>query len=292
MTVDEQPDSGPGLWQRLRVPVIVAAVALAGLLYVAVNHRNEATSGTGAAATPSASGSRTPSTTASAAPHRPACLPRVLETGFSVSEGDVEYGAIVRSDCPQALFNIAVSARAFDTAGREIDGKETAWPEINVLLPRQQVGGAGVFAMRTAKPVGRVEVRFTDALSAPVSVFARWPASVRVADLTFSKPDRVGGVRATGRIVTEPASAALCWPHASLILRDSAGAIVGATWGAVLGGEPGQGLTHASSVEFRVPKVPAKADLRRATAYVTLGIDSLDIDFLTASYRPSGAACL
>jgi hypothetical protein len=281
VTMDEQPGPGRGLWPRLRVGVIVAAVALAGLLYVAVNHRNETTSGNGAAATPSGPGSPTPL----AVPSGPACLPRVLETGFFVFQQAVEYGITVRSDCPQALINIAVSVLVLDTTDRPVDGFDSLLPFIDVLLPGQQIGAAGVFAMTTAKPVGRVEIRFTDALPAPVSVFAGWPTSVRVADLTFDRPDHAGGVRVTGRIVTEPANAILCFPHTNLILRDSAGAIVGGRWGLILG-EPGR--TRATT-SFLLPKVPATADLSKTTAYVTLGGPQVDVD--AGKYNPSGAAC-
>ncbi len=278
MTVDQQPPgtggaepagAGGGRWQRLRVPVIVAVVALAGLLYVAVNHRNESTSASGATPTPGAAGSATPSTTPSAAASSPACLPRIVETGFGVTEDVVHYGVIARSDCPQVAYNIVVSVQVFDRAGRSIAGHNDFLPEINVLLPGQQVGAAGSFYMSAARPVGRVEVRFTDAATGPVSAFAAWPTSVRITDLEYETvrgaPDRT---TVTGQIVTEPARAVLCAPHTSLILRDAKGKII---YGA-------QGQVHADRFVTFDLAIPAEADRGKTTAYVALGEVGISLD--------------
>jgi hypothetical protein len=284
VTVDEQPpdtggaqpaSAGGGWWQRLRVPVIVAVVALAGLLYVAVNHRNESTSANGATPAPGAAGSTTPSTTPSAA-SSPACLPTVVETGFGVTGKNVDYGFIARSDCPQATYNIVISTRVFDPAGREIGGQNEVLPEVNVVLPGQQVGGAGRFYLTTVRPVGRVEVRVTRGRPAPVSAFAGWPNSVRVTDLEYQPvrgaPDRT---TVTGQIVTAPARAVLCAPHTSLILRDAGGKIIYAI----------QGQVHSTSVTFELA-IPAAADRRKTTAFVSLGEVAFSVDAVsTASCR-------
>jgi hypothetical protein len=203
----------------------------------------------------------------STAPSPPACLPRILESGFSVTRHVVHYGVIARSDCPEVTFNNVVSVRVLDADGKKIDGQDESLPELVVLLPGQELGGAGAFYMTNVMTVGRVDVEFTGASAAPASAFASWPTSVRVADLHISKPDDVGRTTVTGRIVTEPDRAALCWPHTGLIVRDVAGKIIYGQSGVPQGG----------LVSFDLA-MPARADLGKVTVYVALGQVGLSLD--------------
>jgi hypothetical protein len=217
----------------------------------------------------------TPTATAdgdSAAPSTPACLPRITESGFSVTGHVVHYGVIARSDCPQATFNDVVTARVLDANARQIDGRDENLPELVVLLPGQEVGGAGAFYMTDVTTVSRVDVEFTAASAAPVSAFASWPTSVRVADLNISKPDDLGRTTVTGRIVTEPAHAPLCWPHTSLIVRDAAGKII---YGL-------SGVPQGTLVSFDVA-MPAKADTSKVTVSVALGQAGLSLEPLSTA---------
>lgn len=273
MTVNDQPPHpGPGLWPRLRVAVIVAVVALAGLLYVVVNHRNDVTSGTGAEPTVGAARSTAPSPS----PSGPVCLPKIVEIGYSVTRNNVHYGVIARSDCPETTYDLVPSVHVFDTAGRPIAGHDEFLPEINVLLPGQQVGGAGTFYMLAVRPVGRLEVRFTAGDPAPVGLFAAWPTSVRVTDLEYEKHRGASDyTTVTGQIVTEPERAGLCAPHTSLILRDAKGKII---YGV-------QGEVHSDAFVTFDLAIPTKADLSKTTAYVALGAVAISFD------PASGAAC-
>jgi hypothetical protein len=252
-----------GPWPRYRLLIAVAVVALAGVVVVAVNRNHYFRSPNGAAPTAATADSTTPS----AAAPKPVCLPTITETGFSVIGHDVYYGVIARSDCPQATYNNVVFVRVLDAAGNQIEGQNDYLPEMVVLLPGQEVGGAGSFYLKTVTTVSKVEVKFTAASAAPVSAFASWPTSVQVTDLNISKPDAVGRTTVTGQIVTEPPGAYLCSPRTSLILRDATGKII---YG--LAGQP-----RANTVYFDLA-MPANADLSRTTVYVALGQAALSLN--------------
>jgi hypothetical protein len=225
--------------------------------------------GCGSSDRPTGSGpaSSAPATGGPVAPSAPPCLPKVVESGFSVADHVVHYGVIARSDCPQAAIDNAVSVRVLDAAGKTIAGQDENTPDLAVLLPGQQVGGAGTFYMWTITTVSRVDVEFTASDPAPVSAFAAWPTSVRVTGISVSKPDDRGRTTVSGQIVTEPADAPLCWPHASLIVRDSAGRII-----------YGQSVApQASRVSFTLA-MPAKADTSTIAVYVALGLIGLSLD--------------
>jgi hypothetical protein len=257
-----RPHARPWRW----ILVAVAVLALASVGFVLLSRYDEGRPPSGTATTVAAATSPSSSL--------PACLPKITDAGFSVTGHVVHYGVIARSDCPQATFNNVVSVRVLDAAGNPIDGHHDNLPELLVLLPGQEVGGAGSFYMINVATVSRVDASFTASSAAPVSAFAAWPTSVRVADLNVGKPDSVGRTTVTGRIVTEPAGATLCSPYTSLILRDAAGKII---YGM-------SGVPRGTLVSFDLA-MPGTADTGKTTVYVALGRGAVSLD------QAAAAAC-
>ncbi|MEU8662594.1 hypothetical protein [Actinoplanes philippinensis] len=208
---------------------------------------------------PAASASPQPATSLPAS-----CLPTVTEIGFTADEREVRYGVATRNACPYALVNAAVTVRVLGADGRRLAGEDIDLPDLTVLLPGQELAGAGYFQLDDAVRVGTVEAVFTAGEPAPAEAFAAWPREVRVADLTVSTPDSHGRSAVTGRIVTEPAGAALCSPAASLILRDRAGKIVY--------GRPALIRGDRVSIDLAVPET---ADPARTEIAVAQGQDAL-----------------
>jgi hypothetical protein len=201
--------------------VALAAVVLAtvGVLF-AVSRGGKEPSADATAPPPSTSSEPGPSGSG------PACLPTVTETGFAVVGQSVQYAVVARNDCPDALINAALKIRVTDPSGDPVAGSDEQLPDLVVLLPKQEVAGAGRFYMAKPGNVGKVEATFAAATPAPAEAFDAWPQQVSVAGVEVSAPDSHGRSTVTGQITTDPAGATLCSPTASLILRDRSGKII------------------------------------------------------------------
>ncbi|GAA2845504.1 hypothetical protein Acy02nite_46970 [Actinoplanes cyaneus] len=243
-------------WIAAAIVVLVAA----GVLF-AVNRGD---------GKPSA-GDTTPPLAASAGPRpsrsEPACLPTVIEAGFAVVGQSVRYGVVARNDCPEAVINAAVKIRVVDPSGNPVAGTDEQLPDLVVLLPGQQLAGAGRFYLDKPGKVGKVEAAFAAATPAPTTAFAAWPRQVSVTGVTAGAPDSHGRSTVTGRITTDPANTALCSPTASLILRDSNGKIIY--------GMTGQIRDDQVSFELAVPKATDRSTISVAIA---LGQPALTLD--------------
>ncbi|BCY08928.1 hypothetical protein L3i22_040160 [Actinoplanes sp. L3-i22] len=253
------PSSTPGRrWWWIAVAVLVLAVA--GVLFAVNNGDGK----------PSA-GDTTPLSTASPGPRPsrsgPACLPTVIETGFAVVGQAVRYGVEARNDCPEAVFNAVVKVRVVDPSGDPVAGTDEQLPKLVVLLPGQQVAGAGRFYLDKPGKVGKVEAAFVAATPAPTEAFDGWPRQVSVTDVTVGKPDSHGRSTVTGRITTDPAGTTLCSPSASLILRDHSGTIIYGMTGPI--------RDDQVSFELAVPKA---TDRNAITVAIALGQPALTLD--------------
>ncbi|WIM98603.1 hypothetical protein ACTOB_002207 [Actinoplanes oblitus] len=215
MTSPTVPPSRRWWWIAAAAVVLVAA----GVLFAVTNSAGEEPSADGP--TPAASSSARPAHSA------PACLPTVSETGFSVVRQTVQYAVMTRNDCPDAVINAAVKVRVLDPSGDPVAGRDEQLPDVVVLLPGQELAGAGSFFLdKAGSKVSEVEATFVAATPAPAEAFNGWPREVRVTDVTVGAADSHGRSVVTGRIVTDPPGATLCSPAASLILRDRSGALI------------------------------------------------------------------
>lgn len=269
MTKTAAPSGAPqaGLRAGHWLLIGMVLVILAALGWV-VAHRGDHSAPPAATAT-SVPGSVTPGESGAV------CLPKIVESGFSVTGHSVNYAVIARSDCPRATYNNALSVQVFDPAGHPVAGQDEQQPDLLVLLPGQQIGGAGRFGMTTVSAVGRIVVSFTASSPAPISAFASWPTSIRVVDLVVGKPDARRWTNVAGRVVTEPVGVGLCEPQASLIVRDTSGKII---YGQ-------QGSPQAGRVSFDLT-MPPGADPSRISVFVALGQPGLN------AFDPvSSAAC-
>ncbi|MFI1996292.1 hypothetical protein [Actinoplanes sp. NPDC020271] len=212
--------------------------------------------------TPAASSSAQPTSSG------PACLPVVSETGFSVVRQTVQYAIVARNDCPDAVINAAVKVRILDPSGDPVAGRDEQLPDVVVLLPGQELAGAGSFFLdKQGSKVGKIEAAFVAATPAPADAFSGWPREVRLSDVTVGVADSHGRSAVTGRIVTDPPGAALCSPAASLVLRDKSGAIIY--------GMTGQIRDDQVAFELALPKATDRSNI---TVAIALGQPALTLN--------------
>jgi hypothetical protein len=226
-------------------------VVLVALVAIVVATRRDSDSRPGArptAATPAPSEST------------PACLPTVVESGYTNDSGRISVGIIAENPCPQAVINTVIKVTAEEAAGTEIHSSGDDPPTLPVLLPGQRLGAGGTISVGRSAKVARVVVTFTHAEAAPVEAFAAWPKSVTVTQLTHSAPDDRGFTTVSGKIHTNPPGATLCEPQVNLIVRNRTGKII---YGEV-GTPNGIGVTFESAF-------PAGSDFDRSEVYVAQG---------------------
>jgi hypothetical protein len=198
----------------------------------------------------------------------PACLPTVTETGFSIVRQTVQYGIVARNSCPDAVYNAAVKIRVLDPSGTPVAGRDEEVPSVVVMLPGQELAGAGRFYLdKKGSKVGKIEAIFDGATPVSATAFAGWSREVHVTDLKVSAADSYGRSTVTGRIVTDPVGAGLCAPAASLILRDRNGAIIYGMTGRII----------ADRVEFELA-LPKATDRDKITVAIAQGQPALSLN--------------
>ncbi|BCY13241.1 hypothetical protein L3i22_083290 [Actinoplanes sp. L3-i22] len=220
---------------------------------------------------PSAEGPA-PSAVASSAPRparsAPACKPTVTETGFNFDGQTVQYGIVTRNSCPYAVYNASVKVHLLDPSGATVAASEEESPNIVVMLPGQELAGAGRFYLdKEGAEIGKVEAAFDGATPVSASAFAGWPREVRVVDVKVGAADGDGRSTVTGRIVTDPSGAGLCAPAATLILRNKSGKIIYGMNGRI---------TADQFVEFTLA-LPKATDRSKTTVQIALGQPALSL---------------
>jgi hypothetical protein len=195
------------------------------------------------------------------------CLPTVTETGFDFDGQTVQYGIVTRNACPYAVYNASVNVRVLGPSGAPAAGREEESPNVTVMLPGQELAGAGRFYLdRKGTEVSTVEATFDGATPVSASAFDAWPREVRVTDVKVGAADSDGRSTVSGRIVTDPAGAPLCAPAASLILRDKNGKIIYGMNGRIM----------ADQVTFELA-LPEAADRNNITIEIAQGKPTLSL---------------
>lgn len=235
--------------RETRVLIVIAALVAIGLGWAVV--RNDI-GGTRPKSAPSSSAASPSSTTM--------CLPRVVETGYTVSGPDLYYGLIAENSCPEIAIRNKLAVAAVDAEGRTItDDSDLA--SLPFIRPGQRIGAAGSIYLGKATKIVQLTVEFINSQAAPNSCFTEWPTTVTVDDITFSEPRDYGRRTVTGRIRSDPIHATLCGPRISLILRDQAGRII---YGK-------SGFPEGSLASIDVTP-PSGTDFARTEIYVAAGV--------------------
>jgi hypothetical protein len=194
----------------------------------------------------------------------PACLPSVIETGYTRSGGKIDFGMIAENTCAKVAANNWIEAMAVDGDGKRVDEDPALQPMIPVLFPGQRLGAGGTLLVDGSAKVSGIRIRFTRSTAFDSSRFATWPKSVTVTDLKHTGPDSRGLSTVTGTIQADPPTARLCNPDFNLILRNKSGQIVF-----------GQNSTSVDGGPTFEDRFPTDVDFGRTEVYVVQGGQSL-----------------
>ncbi|MGI5238575.1 hypothetical protein [Dactylosporangium sp. CA-139066] len=197
----------------------------------------------------------------SAAATGPACLPRVLESGFARKGADFWYGFIVENPCDQASVQNLVTVQPQTASGASVGQPQRGLANVPVLLPKQRLGIGGlIHVLDGPDTVASLSFEIPRNSLVPASVFAGWPKSVTTRNVSYGQPDAGGYVAMKFEVVTDPPNKPMCQPTAHIIARDNANHIVYGTT------EP----IKSPSVSLSVP-FPASADVSKTEIYVEQG---------------------
>jgi hypothetical protein len=252
----DRPGLKPGHW--VLIGIVALLVISAAFVVVRRDRRQNLEAGP------------TPAPTVASSSSAPACLPTVDEIGYSRPDtgSRVDFGLIVRNDCPVAAVNNVVDVAAIGTDGQPI--KDPYAPHLNlpVILPGQRLGLGDFLQVDRSKQVARLAATISNTANLPAPEFATWARSATVTDLKHTGPDTHGLTTVTGTLVTDPSTVTLCNPQFSLILRDQNNKII-------------YGVRSLQNEPTFAERVPAATDWSKAAVYLLQGVFTLG--------APSGA---
>jgi hypothetical protein len=170
-----------------------------------------------------------PSGATSSTSAAPSCAPTVTGAGYlNRGHGIVFYGLLINNPCDQASVANVFRVRLVDAAGTELTKEdEDNGAPLPVILPHQQLATTATITTTTnlANATGiKAEVTHNELVSP--SLFAKWPKTVTVQNVTVGTPDQGGTADLTFDVLTAPSGARLCKPKAEVLIRDKAGKIL------------------------------------------------------------------
>ena len=190
------------------------------------------------------------------------CMPRIVESGYSVHGGLIDLGFIVNNPCAHTVVGNLYEVALFNAKGERVRTNYGGHLVVPVIRPGQTLGVGDQIYFDDGFEWSRLAISFTHSYAALEAAFTGWPRTASIRDFQFLRGENGSDYKIGGRIESDPKNAKLCDPRVHLVARDRTGRIVyGAAW------DPYEELPEFTFKGW----IPPGVDVAGTEAFVGLG---------------------